>query len=710
MVSSGPDPVCLPSGPRTPRKILFASAHCIVDSSNGAAVATLDALEGLSAAGFECQAFCSSKVDFPQDVDFEKILDHLGEPYQVRPSASGAVRARILSTRRRQVPVTIVRLESTRQVAPPADEIRAVLSFFRKFLESERPDVMLTYGGDAVTLGMIAMAKRRGVPVVFAIHNFSYTGLEPFRGVDFCVVPSEFASRYYREQLGLDCRVLPNPVDWDRVRVDDHQPRFVTFVNPSPEKGAYPFVRIAHELGRRRPEIPLLVVEGRGTQQVLAACGLEASSCGDVQIMANTADPRRFWRRTRIVLMPSLCQETQGLVAVEAMINGIPVIGSDRGSLPETLGEGALILPLPERLTPTTRVVPTAEEVEPWVETIIRLWDDRAFYEEQSLRGRREARRWHPDRLRPLYAEFFNEVQLQAGPPVVGGEVANGAGLSSGAEDLAGASLEVVTPPSPGLRPPSPRRGEGSADPSPGLRPPSPRRGEGSADSSSGLRAGASQRSEGIPGGLASIIVPCFSQRGFTQLCLKALYRHTRNPWELIVVDNGSTDDTAGYLAGVQDISPVPVTVIANTTNRGFPAAINQGLQAARGDYLVLLNNDAVVTDGWLEQLIALASAPVGLNGEDAGGSVERRTEPISLPGPGGPVPTQGIGLVGPMSNYAAPPQLVEDVPYRDLDQMHAFARRWRRPASREVVPGGQVVGVLRPDEARRVRDDRRAG
>ena len=36
------------------------------------------------------------------------------------------------------------------------------------------------------------------------------------------------------------------------------------------------------------------------------------------------------------------------------------------------------------------------------------------------------------------------------------------------------------------------------------------------------------------------------------------------------------------------------------------------------------------------------------------------------------------IGLVGPMSNYAAPPQLVEDVPYRDLDEMHAFARRWR--------------------------------
>ena len=56
----------------------------------------------------------------------------------------------------------------------------------------------------------------------------------------------------------------------------------------------------------------------------------------------------------------------------------------------------------------------------------------------------------------------------------------------------------------------------------------------------------------------------------------------------------------------------MPVTVIANAANRGFPAAINQGLQAARGEYLVLLNNDVVVTDAWLDQLIALATAKTG--------------------------------------------------------------------------------------------------
>ena len=152
---------------------------------------------------------------------------------------------------------------------------------------------------------------------------------------------------------------------------------------------------------------------------MLAACGLGRDGKVSVRIMANTTDPRHFWCLTRIALMPSLWWENQPLVAIEAMINGIPVIGSDRGGIPETPGAVGFCLPLPDRLTPVSQVVPTAEEVEPWVETIIRLWDDQALYEEQSRLARQEARRWHPDRLRPLHAEFFDSVRQGGGPPFV---------------------------------------------------------------------------------------------------------------------------------------------------------------------------------------------------------------------------------------------------------------------------------------------------
>jgi glycosyltransferase involved in cell wall biosynthesis len=225
---------------------------------------------------------------------------------------------------------------------------------------------------------------------------------------------------------------------------------------------------------------------------------------------------------------------------------------------------------------------------------------------------------------------------------------------------------------------------------------------------------------------LASVIIPCWNQLQFTRQCLPALLRLTRRPWELILVNNGSTDGTAEYLAGVQDAAAVPLTVIANERNRGFPAAINQGLQLARGEFLVLLNNDVVVTDGWLDQLVALTAAKTPAeagearefttkgaksangaeeteDGKREGGPMRAaqesvyagrnvtvtdvasvaRTEPIEVEKITNAASqrnrvTGTIGLAGPMSNYAAPPQLVEAVPYHDLQEMHAFARRWR--------------------------------
>ena len=208
--------------------------------------------------------------------------------------------------------------------------------------------------------------------------------------------------------------------------------------------------------------------------------------------------------------------------------------------------------------------------------------------------------------------------------------------------------------------------------------------------------------------GATSIIIPCWNQLEFTRQCIAALLRHTHGPWELIAIDNGSTDGTAGYLANLRDAAPLPVTLISNSRNLGFPAAINQGLKCARGDYLVLLNNDVVVTEGWLSQLIGLASiAPPTGAGQQATGAAGVSEPRDVYPGqditvidlapgngnvddPARPLPSppdtaanhpnlqSNIALVGPMSNYAAPPQLVEEVPYRDLTELYLFARQWR--------------------------------
>jgi hypothetical protein len=161
------DDHALPIGRLSTRRILFASAHSILDFSNGASVATLDMLQALTTLGWECQAFCAAKPDLNEEVCFEKIVGDLHEPYQVRSSVCNASRARVLYTRRHQVPITFLRLDSTRHVQQSPELIGTILQFFQSFLEIYRPDVLLTYGGDPVTQGMIALARRGGIPVVF---------------------------------------------------------------------------------------------------------------------------------------------------------------------------------------------------------------------------------------------------------------------------------------------------------------------------------------------------------------------------------------------------------------------------------------------------------------------------------------------------------------------------------------------------------------
>jgi len=96
----------------------------------------------------------------------------------------------------------------------------------------------------------------------------------------------------------------------------------------------------------------------------------------------------------------------------------------------------------------------------------------------------------------------------------------------------------------------------------------------------------------------ASIIIPVFNQVEYTRKCVEAIRGNTRQAlYEIIVVDNASTDETAEYLRGLG----AAVTVVSNPDNRGFAAACNQGARAAAAGYLVFLNNDTIVAPDLLE-------------------------------------------------------------------------------------------------------------
>jgi GT2 family glycosyltransferase len=112
-----------------------------------------------------------------------------------------------------------------------------------------------------------------------------------------------------------------------------------------------------------------------------------------------------------------------------------------------------------------------------------------------------------------------------------------------------------------------------------------------------------------------SVVVVTRDNHPFLRLCLESVLAQTGRPCELIVVDNGSTDGTAPYLERLAESNPC-LQVIANDENRGFATACNRGAALATAEVLVLLNDDTIVCDSWLEPLLAhLARPRVGMVG-----------------------------------------------------------------------------------------------
>ena len=102
---------------------------------------------------------------------------------------------------------------------------------------------------------------------------------------------------------------------------------------------------------------------------------------------------------------------------------------------------------------------------------------------------------------------------------------------------------------------------------------------------------------------LISIVVLTYNNLEYTRQCLHSLETHTDyDNVEVIVVDNASSDESPAFLAAWAEAGPRR-RFIANDANLGFSAGNNVGLRVAKGEYLVMLNNDTYVTPGWLRTL-----------------------------------------------------------------------------------------------------------
>jgi hypothetical protein len=218
------------------------------------------------------------------------------------------------------IPVTMLQRSSRSGAEPTAAETDAHVHLVETTCRQVWPDILLVWGSDPLAGEVLSRARRLGIAAVLVLDDLRVRNPTVGAEADAVLVPWRFAADYYREALGLDCTVLPPPVDLDRVRAEQHEPRYVTFVASSPGAGVYPFARIAAELTRRRPDIPLLMVADQRAESTLAGCGLDLRAHGNIQVMAPKSDPRTFWGVTRLCLLPAVgWEETVPRLAVEAL-------------------------------------------------------------------------------------------------------------------------------------------------------------------------------------------------------------------------------------------------------------------------------------------------------------------------------------------------------------------------------------------------------
>jgi len=281
-----------------------------------------------------------------------------------------AAGARVVVLAERRGPDQVQPVERGAPFGYPVFHAIEPLKVAPRIYEGFKPDITFAQSIRCRNVAEIGMA--RGVPAAIYIHDTIAAGYEGVVGPHPAILHianSRFSADRARALFGIEgAPVIPPIVDPARYRLEQHEPREVLLVNPIYEKGQ----EIALRLAAAFPQVPFRFVEGwTHARDDMGPRNAELADrvlrLPNVTVYPNVDDMRIHYARTRLLLAPSIVEEGWGRAVTEAQTLGIPALVSDRGGLPEAVGQAGT-------------VVPAHAPFQAWVEAFGRIWNDAGTY------------------------------------------------------------------------------------------------------------------------------------------------------------------------------------------------------------------------------------------------------------------------------------------------------------------------------------------
>lgn len=354
--------------------VLWAAPFCLHDSSSGSSMLLKLMLEQLSKRGMRCHALAALTFDAKNGTaSFPNFDEQLKQGQDWFDLNENGVSYEYLKTASLSVQ------KMTRE------EEAQFYGVFLYTLENFKPDMLLIYGGGVLEISIIAECKRRGIATVVVVPNGNYANYN-FPNVDMLITEVPRSARLYYDNSRMNIIPTGTFIEPQKVLVQGEiTPKYITLINPHLSKGISIFLRLARMANKKHPEWKFLVVESRGTwAQALTQLKQNPKDFSNVSVAQHTNDIRLVYEQTKLLLAPSLLYENFGRVAAEAVMNGIPVISSTSGGLPDSVNGGGMCVPAPQKCHEDFGYFPSAEELEEWFEALETMLDPKNYPEWQK--------------------------------------------------------------------------------------------------------------------------------------------------------------------------------------------------------------------------------------------------------------------------------------------------------------------------------------